>query len=466
MFDYPKKAKITQAAIDSWPLSDGKQITIVDTDINGFGIRIGATSKSFIVYKRVAGGAPKRVTLGKFGHITVAEARKLAAQKLSELTHGVDPNKTKKEKKQVEKQEKAQATTHTTQTVRWVLDTYKEKHIEGNKKGRHGTLRSVNYTYDYFDERELTLLEQDKKTKEWKIKGAATLSSWLDRPFRSITREEVLNRFEMYERAKPTRVKGNILAPIVRTHQVSFKFMSSAFNFVIARENLAITENYYNPFDILKAYKKWKPTNVRTNFVDVRKKEFGDWWSAVLKYAKHNPVISDYILFSLLQVGRSIDIAPLKFENVDFELGEVRYYSTKNTLDYIFPVTKLGMEILERRKKEKINDYVFGYHDSKVGHVTQDAKAHFANIAKNCGKLITHHDLRRTWGTSARLQKIDERTINFLLKHKATDINKHYLMQHYDEIKEALQAVEDLFVQKGIEAMQTTETTEDNKEAA
>ena len=96
----------------------------------------------------------------------------------------------------------------------------------------------------------------------------------------------------------------------------------------------------------------------RTNMVEFRKEEFALWWNALLDYRKHNEVASDYILFSLLQAGRSIEIAPLKWDQVDFELEEVNYDKTKNTDDYKFPLSKLALEILKRRKEFAINDYV------------------------------------------------------------------------------------------------------------
>ena len=137
-----------------------------------------------------------------------------------------------------------------------------------------------------------------------------------------------------------------------------FKYLSSAYNFIIPRLELDLKENFRNPVDVLSVYHKWTKTKKRTNMVEFRKEEFALWWNALLDYRKHNEVASDYILFSLLQAGRSIEIAPLKWDQVDFELEEVNYDKTKNTDDYKFPLSKLALEILKRRKEFAINDYV------------------------------------------------------------------------------------------------------------
>ena len=56
VFNYPNKTKLTLKEIESFPQEDGKQVTIYDTTLTGFALRIGKTSKTFIVYKRVAHG--------------------------------------------------------------------------------------------------------------------------------------------------------------------------------------------------------------------------------------------------------------------------------------------------------------------------------------------------------------------------------------------------------------------------
>lgn len=77
--------------------ADGRvqQVLYRDTDLAGFGLRVGADSKVFFVEKRVE-GRTVRHTLGRFGALTVEQARKAAQIKLGEMTGGADPNAERK----------------------------------------------------------------------------------------------------------------------------------------------------------------------------------------------------------------------------------------------------------------------------------------------------------------------------------------------------------------------------------
>lgn len=193
--------------------------------------------------------------------------------------------------------------------------------------------------------------------------------------------------------------------------------------------------------------KKWKKTNKRTRFVDFERREFPQWWKAVEQYDFEQSIVSDYLLCSLLQCGRSIDLAPLKWTNVDMELKRIHYIDTKNGEDYTYPMTRRVHEIFERRLKlNKDTVHVFDYPASKTGHIPQDCQWHFKRIGENSGKLVSHHDLRRTWATAARKLKLDERSIDYCLKHKRSDVNEHYFVRYESEILELMQTVEDFFV--------------------
>jgi len=434
--------KFSVSSIKNLPYADvGKQITYYDTELKGFALRVGATSKTYIVYKRINRGTPKRVTLGKVNALTLEEARKLAMKELSNLTHGIDQNAEYKKAKAIKELE-IQADT---ETIDWLLKEYLSEKIIKQKGGKDGTIRSVNDAFKFFNSRVITTLK--KIDGRWYIKDEIQLEDWLIRPFRSITREEILSRFDLFSISKPTRIDSENLQPMARTHQIAFKFLSSAYNFIISRDQLDKKEDFRNPLDVLKSYGRWKKTNIRTRMVDFQKSEINYWWNALVDYRKVNSVASDYILFSLLQSGRSSDIAKLTWNQIDFDLNQINYTATKNGLDYIFPISKMALEILEHRKKDRgESNFVFHYKKSKTGHIPSDAKAHFKNISKRSEKLISHHDLRRTWGTAALHLDINERIINYCLKHTIQDVNAHYFMRNAPKIHKALQDVENFLL--------------------
>lgn len=452
----PTRLPFNKTNLDAIPFADsGKQVTYYDTNKTNLALRVGATSKTFIVYTRPKGStAPVRISLGKYGVVTIKQASDLAAKELAKIADGRNPL----EEKQQAKVEQQQAKEQQKETFQWMMDTYKDEQIIAHKGGSTSTLKNIATTLDYFDSKSVMTLKKNEDGT-WSNDTEVHLSSWLERPFRSITRQEVLDRFEVLEKARPAR-NQKVLAPIVRTNQMSFKFASSAFNFIIARNELDVKEDLRNPFDVMSVRKKWKKTNKKTRFVDFERAEFPKWWKAVEAYDFEKGLVSDYLLCSLLQSGRSIDIAPLEWEHVDMEMKRINYVNTKNGLDYPFPMTKQVHEILERRFKQKKEGslYVFDYAGSKTGHVPQDCQYHFKVIAEKSGKLVSHHDLRRTWATAARKLKIDKRTIDYCLKHVIGDVNEHYFVSFEDELREALQSVEDFFLSKLTAKLDNAET--------
>lgn len=447
---YPtEKISLTKSLIDKLPFAiDGKQITIYDKTLLGFGIRIGLTSKTFIVYKRIANGSPKRITLGKYGSITVEQARQLAQEELFNLSKGVDSNKIKKEEREEKKaEEKVEI-----ETVEWMINLYKEEHLIGNKGGAASTLKNIGTAKDYFSEKKITLMKRDGT--QWVDDKEILLPDWLARPYRSITKKEILERFNYLSVAKPTKFINGERKPIVRTHQMSFKYLSAAFNYVIPRQEEE--DNFSNPCDAIKAMKKWKGTNKRTRRVDINTPEGIKWLWEAFDYRGHNFVASNYIIFSLLQAGRSIEIALLKWQDINLESGKIFYRDTKNKETYEFPITKTVKKILLQQQQrmdasERKSEFVFAYEGAyKNGHINKTAKPYFEDIAKKCSILISHHDLRRTWANTAHSLNINERTINFCLKHKLQDVNVHYIARDFELIKVALQQVEDFFMEKVI----------------
>lgn len=91
--------KITKSLIDGMTTENGKPSFLWDT-LAGFGVKALPTGKKvFIVKYRTNGGgrsAPQRwQTLGKFGALTVEQARQMATQVLSAVARGVDPQSDK-----------------------------------------------------------------------------------------------------------------------------------------------------------------------------------------------------------------------------------------------------------------------------------------------------------------------------------------------------------------------------------
>ena len=84
--------KFTNRAIISLQPDPSRDLYVWDDELPGFGLRIKPTGvRSFMVQYRNSSGVSRRVTVGRFGVLTVDEARKLGKRILAEVTKGGDP---------------------------------------------------------------------------------------------------------------------------------------------------------------------------------------------------------------------------------------------------------------------------------------------------------------------------------------------------------------------------------------
>jgi integrase len=85
-------AKLTKRAIDALPTPAKGQTFHWDTETRGFGIRVGASgAKTFIIQYRNVEERSRRVKIGRYGIVTVEQARDLAKIKLGKVAAGGDP---------------------------------------------------------------------------------------------------------------------------------------------------------------------------------------------------------------------------------------------------------------------------------------------------------------------------------------------------------------------------------------
>lgn len=99
----PKKSqqKLTKRVLDGLIPIPGKDYSIWDSEVSGFGVRVKPSGKrSFHIKYRTENGRQRKTTLGSYGQLTVEQARKLARKELGQVAAGDDPADIRLQKKQ------------------------------------------------------------------------------------------------------------------------------------------------------------------------------------------------------------------------------------------------------------------------------------------------------------------------------------------------------------------------------
>ncbi|WP_200944778.1 MULTISPECIES: tyrosine-type recombinase/integrase [unclassified Aureimonas] len=90
--------KLTKRAIDAFQPPAEKQVVYWDSEIRGFGVRMLPSGlKTFVVQYRNVEGIKRRINLGRYGVLTLEQARTLATSKLGQVATGKDPGKESQE---------------------------------------------------------------------------------------------------------------------------------------------------------------------------------------------------------------------------------------------------------------------------------------------------------------------------------------------------------------------------------
>lgn len=330
------KVKLTGSAIErSCPppagevTASGRPITqriYWDTDLPGFGLVVGARTRTFVVQKDVAGRSV-RVTIGRYPTWTAEQARKRARELVVEMDRGVDPNARERERAEERRREEWQS---------YTLAQAVEEHV-ANMRAK--------------DCAELSMDQIRSEIRRY-------LGDWLPRPLVAITRKDCVERHR-----KITTDHGPVSA------NRALRMMRACWN------------------SARKLYAELPPHPVEgVTFNKQRRKrspiawgELPGWWEKV--HAIENPVRRDLNLFLLFTGLRSADARTVRWEHVDFDRGTVHRPKPKGGEDRAFtvPLCRFLLAMLARRKMD--NSVRFG-DDGGWVFPTRDREGNIVPVAE------------------------------------------------------------------------------------
>ncbi len=90
----PRRSEVTltKRLIDSLKGDLGRDYIVWDRELTGFGVRIKESgAKAFVIKYRTSHARQRKVTLGRYGALTVDQARKMARSQLGRVANGDDP---------------------------------------------------------------------------------------------------------------------------------------------------------------------------------------------------------------------------------------------------------------------------------------------------------------------------------------------------------------------------------------
>jgi len=392
-----RSLKLTKSVIDKIPLTNGERLTFWDTELKGFGLRVGEESKTFLVRSRVDGKLVQ-VSIGRYGPLTPDEGRDLARLKLGEMTKGINPIKQRKE---------ARAKSV---TLSQAFDDY----LLSRKDLKPGTVSGYRHSINHH------------------------FAEWKDRPLSTLTKAMIEKKHTEIGESSSGKAQANLSMRLLRA---IFNFAMGKYEDGSGRPVLAD-----NPVKRLSHTKAWYRVERRQGYISPD--ALPKWFEAV--NALGSEIIRDYLIFILFTGLRRQEAAGLRWQDVNLQNKTFTVRDTKNHEDHILPLTDYLMEMMLRKRKETDSLFVFPG-EGKTGKIVEP-KRQIAQVIKSSGVSFMLHDLRRSFASYASMI-VPAYTLKKLMNHKdGSDVTMGYVVSGVEDLRRPMQDVTDFILGKaGIE---------------
>lgn len=371
--------------IENLPIPAIHRVEYRDKKLPELRLRITPSGiKTFSVFKRMHGGKPVRVTLGKFPDLSPTKAKILTRQCLAELVTGNNPNQAKK----------------------------------------------VN------ELRNITVLEAHKKYVAAKPLKQTTLRDYttlLKCQLKDISNKRLVDitRDDIEKTHKNTRSKARA--------DYSMRLLRALINF-INNESAALTDEpliQVNPVNVLSHKMKWN--NVGRKNTHIRLTGLPDFHDA-LEFVRANETntgksICDALLFALLTGLRKNEILNLKWSDINMKGLFFTIRETKNGEELELPITPALEKALDNRRKELLTSYVFSA-ENQYGQIRTPRKV-VQKVKELSGTNCDFHDLRRTFATTAEHLDIGNYKLKRLMNHASNryDVTAGYTIMTSETLR-------------------------------
>ena len=366
--------RLTRRSVDDIPYPERGQAIYRDTMLPGFGVRVGAKSKTYIVEGQV-NRRTRRVTIGRVDLFPPETARRKALVVLGDMADGVDPTA--------------------------------EKRKESVKK------MTVEKAFNKFFEARPDLAKAT--VENYSRTGNKYLRSWAKKPINEITRQMVLKKHQ-----EMSRSSGKVTA------NDSFRHFRSVYNFIAATED----DFAPNPVSILSQARAWNKERRRQTIIEA--KQLPAWWAAVMNEPEYS---RDFLLLALFTGMRRNEVASLRWANIDLDERKLYLPTTKNGDPLVLPLSDYLFELLRKRKQKAGSSPWIFPGNGPAGHIVEPKKFS-QRVTAASGVAFTLHDLRRTYITIAESLDIPHYALKRLLNHRSSaDVTGGYIIINVDRLR-------------------------------
>jgi integrase len=363
-----KTFRITQASVEDATCKPGQKDTLFfDGDLKGFGLRIAHSGAKWFFIQYSAHGATRRVTVGRFGTITPAEARRAARALLASVALGDDPYASRKA---------ATVAAHAAKTESaFTVNALVEAWAEGRKADRRPS---------YITEAVACI--------------ARHLPEWRDRPAGTITFAEAVAALDAVKAAKGIVAANRTLS-----------YIRAAYGWSVRRQQLAT-----NPFKGIE-----RPGREVARERVLTAPELAAIWRACDTLT---PVRAAFVRVLMLTLQRSGEVAAMPWSELDAppSVWILPAERAKNRRPHVVHLSDPVRAIIRGLPRIRGNPFVFAGDGGKPidgsSHTKDQIQAALSRSSTNI-RDWRFHDFRRTGVTALAGLNVAPHIADKLLNH-------------------------------------------------
>lgn len=380
-------AKITKTFVDQVPHTEKGQINYCDSDLPGFYLIVGMRTKTYVAQRDI-GGRTVRYTIGRHGHFTPEEARKIAKDKLYVMSLGVNPN---------EQEEQLKAKTITL-----------EKVLESYLSARRN------------------LKERTKSDYRWHFE--TYLSDWKHKLVTEVTKDMIGARHAHIAQRSGTT-----------TANKTMRILRALYNFTYATFDICPA----NPVVYLTHVKGWYKESRRRTYI--KPHDLKAWWDAV--QGLENDIYRDFLILLLFTGLRRGEAASLRWSDIDFKDQTFTIKETKNGDPLTLPLSSFLLNMLEERRK-RYGNYEFVFPGPGEGGYLAEPKKGVSKVIKASKIHFSCHDLRRSFITYAEGLDLSAYALKRLINHRSNDVTSGYIVLDVERLRAPVERVSRFILEK------------------